>query len=293
MAMLATSIGLGLTLLSFRTIGPRRTRIVVQILAVLVGMGIMVAIYLPRILSSGPVGGPGRGGDPWSAGVKSLMTGSGGYRELLVTPAHWVMQGFLPTVAFFVAAAALLALAIHLLGDRIVSAMTAVSGVSVRRSSRSAAASTPQFRHGFRTVIVFKELKLIARDPYLIAQLLQQGLFTLPATFALWRVRAGDMPLAWIALVVLAAGIAGPLSWITLTAEDAPDLLASAPISRAALIRAKIEAAMLPVLPPLPAAADLPAANPPLVRHLHQPQRHGRGAERGADQRGQPRGEAT
>jgi ABC-2 type transport system permease protein len=48
---------------------------------------------------------------------------------------------------------------------------------------------------------------------------------------------------------VVAAAVAGPLAWLTITAEDAPDLLASAPVSRAALLRAKVEAAMLPVLP--------------------------------------------
>jgi ABC-2 type transport system permease protein len=259
MAMLATSIALALTLLSFRTLGPRRTRIAVQILAVVVGMGIMLAVYLPRMLGAGPVRGNGRGGgaDPFSAGMDTLMRTSGDYRELLVTPAQWVMQGFLPTVTFLIAATGLLALTIHLAGDRIVSAMTAIAGGGHKSRAVAAGASAPQFHHGFRTVIVHKELKVIARDPYLIAQLLQQGLFALPAAFALWSAgRTGDMPMPWLALIIVAAALAGPLAWITITAEDAPDLLASAPVSRGALIRAKIEAAMLPVLPlcvlPLP-----------------------------------------
>jgi ABC-2 type transport system permease protein len=57
------------------------------------------------------------------------------------------------------------------------------------------------------------------------------------------------MPLSWAAFIVLAAGLAAPLAWLTITAEDAPDLLASAPVSRGALLRAKLEAALLPVLP--------------------------------------------
>jgi ABC-2 type transport system permease protein len=259
MAMLATSIALALTLLSFRTLGPRRTRIAVQILAVAVGMGIMLALYLPRMLGAGPAPGTGRsrGADPFSAGMDTLMRTSGDYRELLVTPAQWVMQGFVPTVAFLLASTGLLALTIHLAGDRIVSAMTAIAGGGRKSRTVAAAASAPQFHHGFRTVIVLKELKLIVRDPYLIAQLLQQGLFALPAAFALWSAgRTSGMPMPWLTLIIVAAALAGPLAWITITAEDAPDLLASAPVSRAALTRAKIEAALLPVLPfcilPLP-----------------------------------------
>ncbi len=177
-----------------------------------------------------------------------LVRNSGAYRELLVTPAQWVMQGFLPTVVFLVAATGLLVLSIQLTGNSIVTALTSITGGGTRRPRR-ASASTPQFRRSFRAVIVLKELRLIMRDPFIIAQILQQSLFALPAAFALWRARIADMPLSWAALIVLAAGLAAPLSWLTITAEDAPDLLASAPVSRGALIRAKLEAALLPVLP--------------------------------------------
>ncbi|MEO8316115.1 MAG: hypothetical protein ABI645_15140 [Pseudomonadota bacterium] len=246
MAMLATSIGLSLTLLSFRTIGPRRTRIVVQILAVLVGMGIMLSIYLPRMLGSGPARGPGQ--VSMTASVDMLLRNSGSFRGLMVTPAHWVMQGYLPTMVFLVAAAGLLVLTIQLAGNSLVNALTAITAGGGSKPGR-VSTSTPQFNRGFRTVIVFKELKIILRDPFLIAQILQQSLVALPAAVVLWRFHAGEMPMPWLALIVLAAGIAGPLAWLTITAEDAPDLLASAPVTRAALIRAKIEAALLPVLP--------------------------------------------
>jgi ABC-2 type transport system permease protein len=259
MAMLATSVGLALTLLSFRVLGPRRTRLAVQILAVIVGMGMVLLIYLPQLLGPAPGSGTRRrtGPNPFD-GMEALLNSTGGYRWLFEAPAHWVMQGFLPSVVFLVAAAGLLALVIHLAGDRIVAAMTAVTagGARPRRSAASAASDTPKFHGGFRTVIVVKELRLIARDPYLIAQMLQNGLFALLAGVMLWRSRGFDLPMAWLAVIALSAGLAGPLAWITITAEDAPDLLASAPVTRAALMRAKIEAAMLPVLPlcllPLP-----------------------------------------
>jgi ABC-2 type transport system permease protein len=242
MAMLATSIGLAVTLLSFRTLGPRRTRVAVQVFAVVLGTGMMLSFYLPRMLSGE---GRGRPGD----GVTALANYASDYRDAVMVPARWVSEGFLPTLAFFIVALVLLVLAIRFSGEPIVRALTAISGGAARQ--RPAAVSRAlQLSSGFRRVIVQKELRLIARDPFLIAQILQQSLMILPMTFALWQVRANlGVPLPWVSVIALAAGLAAPLSWLTVTAEDAPDLLASAPVSRAALIRAKVEAALLPVLP--------------------------------------------
>lgn len=245
-AMLATSIGLGITLLSFRTIGPKRTRIVVQVLAVVIGMGMMLAIYLPSMLR----GGQGRG--PVTDGLDMLSQQGGAWSQWLMAPAQWIAQGYAPTIAFFIAAALLFVLTLHLVGDRIVDTLTAIAGGGSRGARRAGAAGGGELRMGggFRSIVIFKELKLIVRDPFLIAQILQQSLMALPMAFVLWRSGgAGGMPLQWLAVIVLAAGLAGPLSWLTVLAEDAPDLLASAPVSRAGLVRAKIEAALLPVLP--------------------------------------------
>lgn len=248
-ALLATSIGLAITLLSFRTIGPKRTRLVVQVLAVVIGMGMMLAIYLPTMLR-GERGVRSRG--PINDGLELLAQNGGGWRDALVAPAQWVSQGFTPTVAFFIAAALLFVLTIHLVGDRIVTTLTAIAGGATRSSRRAVTSATSelQMRGGFRTIVIAKELKLIARDPFLIAQILQQSVMVLPMAFVLWRSgTAGGLPLQWLGIIVLAAALAAPLSWLTVLAEDAPDLLASAPVSRTGLVRAKIEAALLPVLP--------------------------------------------
>jgi ABC-2 type transport system permease protein len=49
------------------------------------------------------------------------------------------------------------------------------------------------------------------------------------------------------ALVVIAAQLAGALSWIALSAEDAPDFLTTAPLPRAVIERAKIAAIGQPI----------------------------------------------
>jgi ABC-2 type transport system permease protein len=215
----------------------------VQVFAAVVGMGMMLAFYLPRMLDGGQVTGrPG-------GSVTALANYAKGYGDAVMMPARWVSEGYLPTLAFFAGALGLLVLTIRLSGEPIVSAIAGISGGDGRRRS-AATSSAVRFGSGFRSVIVLKELRLIARDPFLIAQILQQSLMVLPMTFGMWQMggRTG-LPIPWVAIVVLASGLAGPLSWLTLSAEDAPDLLASAPVSRAALMRAKVEAALLPVLP--------------------------------------------
>jgi ABC-2 type transport system permease protein len=244
MAMLATSIGLAVTLLSFRTIGPRRTRIVVQVLAVIIGVGMMLAVYLPGMIRRGSRGGP------LTTTIDTIRSQGGDHWFWLVKPAEWVTQGYLPTVLFLLVCAGLIALTVHLTGERIVHTLTAITSGAVRKSRAAAGATGFRFRSGFRGVVIRKELKLLLRDPFIVAQVLQQSLFALPIAFVLWRTPlGGTLPIAWLAAIVLAASLAGPLAWLTIVAEDAPDLLASAPVSRAALVRAKIEAAVLPTLP--------------------------------------------
>jgi ABC-2 type transport system permease protein len=49
-------------------------------------------------------------------------------------------------------------------------------------------------------------------------------------------------------IVVIAAQVAGSIAWITVSGEDAPELIASAPVAPGAVDRAKLSAVVLPVL---------------------------------------------
>jgi ABC-2 type transport system permease protein len=61
---------------------------------------------------------------------------------------------------------------------------------------------------------------------------------------------------------MLAATLASGVAWLTVAAEDAPELLASAPVDRALLRRAKLLAALVPVwLVTLPFAPFLARSN--------------------------------
>jgi ABC-2 type transport system permease protein len=92
-----------------------------------------------------------------------------------------------------------------------------------------------------------KEWALLLRDPWLLSQTLMQLLYLMPPALLLWRsFAAGDnAPALLVPVLIMAAGqLAGGLAWLAISGEDAPDLIAAAPVSRRQVTRAKIEAVM-------------------------------------------------
>src|SRR5206468_9763993 len=85
------------------------------------------------------------------------------------------------------------------------------------------------------------------RDPWLLSQTLMQVLYLLPPALLLWRgYGEGDGALVLLVpVLVMAAGqLAGGLAWLAISGEDAPDLVATAPVPGLQIIQAKIEAVM-------------------------------------------------
>jgi ABC-2 type transport system permease protein len=90
-----------------------------------------------------------------------------------------------------------------------------------------------------------KEWTLLRRDPWLVSQTLMQILYLLPPALLLWiTFRTGhDAFVVLIPVIVMAAGqLAGGLAWLSISGEDAPDLVSTAPIASNRIIFAKIEA---------------------------------------------------
>src|SRR5207302_1924692 len=102
-------------------------------------------------------------------------------------------------------------------------------------------------RSGFRAIspkgaLRRKEWTLLRRDPWLASQTLMQLLYLLPPGLMLWRAfgsRDDDLVLLVPVLVMAAGQLAGGLAWLAISGEDAPDLVATAPIPASWIIRAK------------------------------------------------------
>ena len=92
-----------------------------------------------------------------------------------------------------------------------------------------------------------KEWMLLRRDPWLVSQTLMQMLYLLPPAVLLWRsfeAGGGALNLLVPVLVMAAGQLAGGLAWLTISGEDAPDLVATAPVPTRFVLRAKVEAVL-------------------------------------------------
>ena len=69
----------------------------------------------------------------------------------------------------------------------------------------------------------------------------------MPPAVLLWRGwgEGAGAAVVLVPVLVMAAGqLAGGLAWLAISGEDAPELVATAPVSAAHILRAKVEAVM-------------------------------------------------
>src|ERR1700746_519858 len=75
-----------------------------------------------------------------------------------------------------------------------------------------------------------------------------QMLYLVPPGLLLWRSFSdgtGALVLIVPVLVMAAGQLAGGLAWLTISGEDAPDLVGTAPLRQTQVIRAKIEVVLV------------------------------------------------
>jgi len=171
------------------------------------------------------------------------------------------------------ASVAVLGAAIAIFSRRFGDHVVAAAGVS-HATVRQARWTKGFRRRSPRRVLRHKEWTLLARDPWLMSQTLMQILYLLPPALLLWRSFQGGAGafVVLVPVVVMAAGqLGGGLAWLSISGEDAPDLVASAPISARGLLAAKIEAVMgaiAMVFAPLLVALAFASLWPALVASL-------------------------
>ncbi len=235
--LFGTALGLLLTIMLFRVAGPRRTRTFAQVLAALVGASFALGIQAANFAPDWLVEAVHR---HLQAFRGSLLGGA------LSVPVHAASGDVSALIATGCVAIAAFALVATLTGSIFTRGLTQTSDVVQARRARK--------RRGFRSgpgpALRRKEWRLLRRDPWLPSQLLLQAAYTVPLCFVLWQTLGPEQgPAVAIspAVVVIAAQIAGALAWIALSTEDAPELLATAPLPRGALARAKLGAVAAPV----------------------------------------------
>ena len=240
MGAAATALAVGLTVALFRLVGPKRTRFVAQVVAAVIGAAFVIGLQVAAIMSYGTLS---RASVVESQAVVAHVPGLDSF---VWWPARAALGDGFALAGVLASSLALLAAVIALVAPRFGEYAVTASGTAastVRNARRSIKFHSTSPRGALRR----KEWTLLRRDPWLVSQTLMQMLYLIPPAVLLWR-SFGDGNGAYQLLVpvlVMAAGqLAGGLSWLAISGEDAPDLVATAPIPPSFVIRAKIEAVL-------------------------------------------------
>jgi ABC-2 type transport system permease protein len=243
-AMGATAAALAVlaTAALFRLIGPKRTRFIAQIIAAVIGAAFVIGLQVAAILSYGTLS---QGSVLQSDAFTALLPAAD---SVVWWPARAVLGDARALIVLLALGFAALAAAILIVAPRFGSyavAAASAESTSSARAQRPSALRAASPRRALRR----KEWILLRRDPWLVSQTLMQMLYLLPPALMLWKSFAAQSPGGALNLLVpvlvMAAGqLAGGLAWLTISGEDAPDLVATAPIPARFVLRAKIEAVL-------------------------------------------------
>lgn len=246
--LLTGGVGLAVVMGLFAWLGARRTRVAAQIVATFIGGGFVIYLQIRRFLPEG------FGPEAWPAWIETarllpVRAATGEGRALLV----WLGGSF-----------GLFAVAVLWAGPSFAARVAAATTVPASPSgTHRVAGRDRRFDTRLRPALRAKEWRLLRRDPWLVSQLLLQVLYMTPMVLMLMN-GAGPGHALTLALaplvVVVCYQVSASMTWLSLSAEDAPELLATAPVTTASLRLGKLRAvaslaAMLAALPLLWLAA--------------------------------------
>ncbi len=239
--MLAAAVGVWLTMLLVKLLGARRARTAAQLLGAFVGAGFFLLTQAQNFLSK-----PQR--NALGTWIKNEAQPGGVFElsSILWWPARAFLGELIPALAFFGVATLLFWLVVNFTYKRFVLS-SQESMVGGKTAPVMANDARPQFSTGLTWVLLRKEWKLIWRDPQLISQTLLQVLYMMPMLFLGFTSKHMAVMLVPGAVVIVAM-LVGNLAWLTIAAEDAPELLASSPASLNRVRAIKGLAAMIPAL---------------------------------------------
>jgi ABC-2 type transport system permease protein len=240
MGAAAAALAVSLTVALFRVAGPKRTRLVAQVVAAVIGAAFVIGLQVTAILSYGTLS---RASVLQSQTVLEMAPGLG---SIVWWPARAALGDGVALIGVLALSFALLAAVIVMVAPRFGEYAVTASGVINSTGGtawRSAAFRATSPRGALRR----KEWTLLRRDPWLVSQTLMQMLYLVPPAVLLWRSfddGNGAYQLLVPVLVMAAGQLAGGLSWLAISGEDAPDLVATAPIPASFIVQAKIEAVL-------------------------------------------------
>lgn len=243
LGLFVTALGMLFTLTLVRLFGARRARVVAQVLGAFAGATFFLLSQAQAML-----------GKNQRAQIASTMTswmepdGILAPESALWFPFRAFLGEPIPLLVTVIGGVGAFWLVMQLTYKRFLSGtQESVTGSATKRNEAvSREESKRYFRPGLLRNVLMKEWRLILRDPNLIAQTLLQVLYLLPLFFVVSR---GGSAVSYVVpgAVLLGGSLAGSLAWLTVAAEDAPELVGSAPVNAGRVRLMKALAAMIPV----------------------------------------------
>jgi ABC-2 type transport system permease protein len=225
-AVVATSLAFVLVAALFRLLGPRRGRIMVQIGGGLFAASVAILAQVPNLAPR-----------QWREVMKAVAVPP---LPPFDVPARAALGAPLPLL-LLIGLAVLAATAAARLAARRLMDNGPTTAVPVTRRHRN----SRQFRAGSPMALLQKELRLLWRDAELLSSVALQMAYMVPA-FALIFSGGEISPARLAAASVLFSGLlASSLGWLTICGDDAPDLIATAPVAPRLVLQMKILAACL------------------------------------------------
>ncbi|MES2097499.1 MAG: hypothetical protein V4459_12140 [Pseudomonadota bacterium] len=241
LALTASAFGIAITLILARVAGPRAARTVGQIAAAVMGG----ALFLVSQFSQHD----GRRGSAFSSLFERFRAMGWGDRGWSGIPGHAAFGDLIPLavvltlgLVLFIGAGAVL--------RRLFLSGYQDAGVKLSRAKPTGKASSRLFHAGLFRSILAKEWRLLARDPGIVFQVILRLVYLAPLMLGAMRGGAGFLvPGLAFASVLVATQVTGSFAWLTVSAEDAPELITVAPVDTAQVNLAKLAAALLMAAP--------------------------------------------
>lgn len=246
LALAVTGLGMALCMTLVRLLGARRTRSMGQVLGTLLGAGVFAAVQLNPLRHADGV-------DVVAAMATRLQTSGDVFASdsYFWLPAQALGGAPLQLLALMVIGPTIFWLVILLAHRRFLAGTQEAVAGSTSRAGNAQASVTARFSSGLVRTIVRKEWRLIRRDPQLLSQTLTNLVYVcipmVVVALGQGMDKAGLLTLLGPAIVFWAASLTSNLAWITVAADEAPDLLQAAPVPAQRIRQAKALAALAPV----------------------------------------------
>lgn len=241
LAAFATALAVLITITLFKAIGARRTRLIAQIVAAVVGATFLIGTQVAAILAFGEMSRIAL------FSSTDVIASAPHVHSWLWVPARAVMGDPIALMVLVAVCAAAFAAVVAVSAGRfgtyvLLAASVAEAGQTGPAKVTGLKCSTPQ------SALRAKEFRLLKRDPWLVSQSLMQILYLIPPAVLLWQNfgdKTGALAILAPVLVMAVGQLAGGLAWLAISGEDAPDLVATAPIHTRTVTIAKIQSVMI------------------------------------------------